>query len=298
MCAALTATDLSDRSEIKGRSLFADALRRFRNNKAAMLSVVVFLLITFLCFGAPYFGLRSQDDINYDMILGAPDWSQGYYFGADANGRDLFVRTLYGGQVSLTVGFVATFVSLVIGVTWGATAGFIGGRVDGFMMRIVDILYSLPFIFFVIMLAVVFGRDMILIYAAIGAISWLDMARIVRGQTISLRRKEFIEAAEASGVRTHNIILRHIIPNCIGPVVVYVTLTVPAVILTESFISFLGMGVQEPNSSWGTLVSEGTGMMEQAPWAVIGPATILAVTLLCLNFIGDGLRDAFDPKDR
>jgi oligopeptide transport system permease protein len=298
MCAALTSTDLSDRSEIKGRSLFADALRRFRNNKAAMASVICFALITIACFGVSYFGLRSQDDVNYDMLLGAPDWSQGYYFGTDANGRDLFVRTLYGGQVSLTVGFVATFVSLVIGVTWGATAGFVGGRIDGFMMRIVDILYSLPFIFFVIMLAVVFGRDMILIYAAIGAISWLDMARIVRGQTLSLRRKEFIEAAEASGVRTHNIILRHIIPNCIGPVVVYVTLTVPAVILTESFISFLGMGVQEPNSSWGTLVSEGTTTMEQAPWGLVGPAAILAITLLCLNFIGDGLRDAFDPKDR
>lgn len=298
MCAALTSTDLSTGSEIKGRSLFADALRRFRNNKAAMLSVVVFVLIAVICFGAPYFGLRSQDDVNDDMILSAPDWTQGYYFGADANGRDLFVRTLYGGQVSLMVGFVATFVSLIIGVTWGATAGFIGGRVDGVMMRIVDILYSIPFIFFVIMLAVVFGKSMVLIYAAIGAISWLDMARIVRGQAISLRRKEFIEAAEASGVRTHNIILRHIIPNCIGPVVVYVTLTVPSVILTESFISFLGMGVQEPNSSWGTLVSDGTGMMEQAPWALIGPAAFLAVTLLCLNFIGDGLRDAFDPKDR
>lgn len=298
MSAALTSADLTDHMEVKGRSLFADALRRFRGNKAAMLSVVIFILITIACFGAPYFGLRSQDDVNYDLILAAPDWSQGYFFGTDANGRDLFVRTLYGGQVSLMVGFVATLVSLVIGVTWGATAGFIGGRVDGFMMRIVDILYSLPFIFFVIMLTVVFGRDMLLIYAAIGAISWLDMARIVRGQTISLRRKEFIEAAEASGVRTHNIILRHIIPNCIGPVVVYVTLTVPTVMLTESFISFLGMGVQEPDSSWGTLVSEGASTMEQAPWAVIGPAGVLALTLLCLNFIGDGLRDAFDPKDR
>jgi len=298
MCAALTSADLTSQTEVKGRSLFADALRRFRSNKAAMLSVFLFIVVVIACFGAPYFGLRSQDDVNYDMIMGPPDWSQGYYFGADANGRDLFVRTLYGGQVSLTVGFVATFVSLIIGVTWGATAGFVGGRIDGFMMRIVDILYSLPFIFFVIMLTVVFGRDMILIYAVIGAISWLDMARIVRGQTISLRRKEFIEAAEASGVRTYNIILRHIIPNCIGPVVVYITLTVPTVMLTESFISFLGMGVQEPNSSWGTLVSEGASTMEQAPWAVIGPAAILALTLLCLNFIGDGLRDAFDPKDR
>jgi oligopeptide transport system permease protein len=285
-------------SAVKGRSLWSDARHRFRRNKAAMASLVIFCLIAVICFGAPYLGLRSQDDINYDMIQAPPDWSQGYYFGTDANGRDLFVRTLYGGQVSLTVGFVATLVSLVIGVTWGASAGFLGGRIDGLMMRIVDILYSLPFIFFVIMLTVVFGRDMVLIYVAIGAISWLDMARIVRGQTISLRRKEFIEAAEASGVRPHNIILRHIIPNCLGPVVVYVTLTVPSVILTESFISFLGMGVQEPNSSWGTLVSEGANVMEMAPWAIIGPGGVLAVTLLCLNFIGDGLRDALDPKDR
>jgi oligopeptide transport system permease protein len=196
------------------------------------------------------------------------------------------------------VGFTATMVSLVIGVIWGATAGFIGGRVDGFMMRIVDILYSLPFIFFVIMLAVVFGPRITLIYIAIGAVSWLDMARIVRGQTISIRRREFIEAAEASGVSRWRIITRHIIPNCLGPVVVYVTLTVPQVILLESFISFLGMGVQEPASSWGTLVSEGAEVMEIAPWALFGPALMLAVTLLCLNFIGDGLRDALDPKDR
>jgi len=298
MSTALATPDAGRLSAVKGRSLFSDALRRFQHNKAAMVSLVLFVVIAIACFGAPYFGLRSQDDINYDLIQAGPDWSQGYYFGTDANGRDLFVRTLYGGQVSLTVGFVATLVSLVIGVAWGATAGFLGGRADGIMMRIVDILYSLPFIFFVIMLTVVFGRDMTLIYMAIGAISWLDMARIVRGQTISLRRKEFIEAAEASGVRTHNIILRHIIPNCLGPVVVYVTLTVPSVILTESFISFLGMGVQEPDSSWGTLVSEGANVMEMAPMAVIGPGGVLAVTLLCLNFIGDGLRDAFDPKDR
>ncbi len=181
---------------------------------------------------------------------------------------------------------------------WGATAGFIGGRVDGFMMRIVDILYSIPFIFFVIMLTVVFGRFITLIYVAIGAVSWLDMARIVRGQTISIRRREFIEAAEASGVSKWRIITRHIIPNCLGPVVVYVTLTVPNVILTESFISFLGMGVQEPDSSWGTLVSEAAVVMEIAPWAIIGTGGILAVTLLCLNFIGDGMRDALDPKDR
>jgi oligopeptide transport system permease protein len=196
------------------------------------------------------------------------------------------------------VGLVATFVSLVIGVVWGATAGFIGGRIDGVLMRIVDILYSVPFIFFVIMLTVVFGRNIVLIYVAIGAVSWLDMARIVRGQTMSLKRREFVEAAHAGGVRTAVIIRRHIIPNCLGPVVIYITLTVPNVILTESFLSFLGLGVQEPATSWGVLISDGARIMESSPWALYFPATILAVTLGCFNFIGDGLRDALDPKDR
>jgi oligopeptide transport system permease protein len=231
------------------------------------------------------------------MPAAPPDFATGYFFGSDANGRDLFVRTLYGGQVSLTVGAVATLVSLLIGTAWGATAGFMGGRVDGVMMRIVDILYSIPFIFFVILLTVVFGHDIILIYLAIGAVSWLDMSRIVRGQTLSLKRKEFIEAAHASGVSTFNIVRRHIIPNCLGPVVIYVTLTVPTVILTESFLSFLGMGVQEPQSSWGTLISEGARSMEVSPWGLL-PGIVLALTLLCLNFVGDGMRDAFDPKDR
>ncbi len=286
-------------SEVKGRSLWADARHRFLHNKAAATSLVIFCIIAVTCFVAPHLGLRAPDEINWDMAGWAPpNFELGYYFGADANGRDLFVRTLYGGQVSLMVGFTATLVSLVIGVIWGATAGFVGGRVDGLMMRVVDILYSLPFIFFVIMLAVVFGRHITLIYIAIGAVSWLDMARIVRGQTISIRRKEYIEAAEASGVSTWRIISRHIIPNCLGPVVVYVTLTVPQVILLESFISFLGMGAQEPDSSWGTLVSEGAAVMEIAPWAVFAPGAVLAVTLLCLNFIGDGMRDALDPKDR
>jgi oligopeptide transport system permease protein len=285
--------------EVKGRSLWADARHRFVRNKAAVTSLVIFCLIVVACFLAPHLGLRAPDDINWDLeSWSRPNLELGYLLGTDANNRDLFVRTLYGGQVSLLVGFTATLVSLVIGVVWGATAGFIGGRIDGLMMRIVDILYSIPFIFFVIMLTVVFGRFITLIYVAIGAVSWLDMARIVRGQTISIRRREFIEAAEASGVSKWRIITRHIIPNCLGPVVVYVTLTVPNVILTESFISFLGMGVQEPDSSWGTLVSEAAVVMEIAPWAIIGTGGILAVTLLCLNFIGDGMRDALDPKDR
>lgn len=286
-------------AEIKGRSLWADATGRFLHNKAAVTGLVVFCLIAILSFAAPFMGLRPPDEINYDMAAwAAPDFAAGYFFGTDGNYRDLFVRTLHGGRVSLTVGFVATAVSLLIGTLWGATAGFLGGRVDSFMMRIVDILYSIPFIFFVIMLTVVFGRYLTLIYLAIGAVSWLDMARITRGQTISIRRKEYIEAAQASGVSNWRVITRHIIPNCLGPVVVYVTLTVPNVILLESFLSYLGMGVQEPDSSWGTLISEAAHVMSIAPWAVITTGTVLAVTLLSLNFIGDGMRDALDPKDR
>jgi oligopeptide transport system permease protein len=284
--------------EVKGRSLWANARHRFLKNKAAVVGLVVLIVIAVACFAAPYLGLRDQDDINWDMIQAAPDFAQGYFFGTDSNGRDLFVRTLYGGQVSLTVGIVSTFVSLIIGTLYGATAGFFGGRVDGAMMRVVDMLYSIPFIFFVILLAVYFGRQIVLIYIAIGAVNWLDMARIVRGQTLSIKRKEYIEAAHASGVSNWRIITRHIIPNCLGPVVVYMTLTVPVVILTESFISFLGMGVQEPQSSWGTLVAEGADNLEIAPWQVFGPGAVLAVTLLALNFVGDGLRDALDPKDR
>lgn len=302
----MTDTALPVVVEVKGRSLWSDAYRRFTHNKAAVAGFFILVLVVIACFGAPHFGLHDPAEVNWDMISAPPDFAQGYFFGTDQNGRDLFVRTLYGGQVSLIVGFVATFVSLVIGTLWGATAGFVGGRTDNVMMRIVDIVYSLPFIFFVILLSATlgpqakkfFGSDMVLIYLAIGAVSWLDMARIVRGQTISIRRKEFIEAAHASGVSTWRIITRHIIPNCLGPVVVYMTLTVPAVILTESFLSFLGMGVQEPNSSWGMLISEGVDAMEIAPWAVLCPSAVMVVTLLALNFIGDGLRDALDPKDR
>src|SRR6185295_2239226 len=221
-----------------------------------------------------------------------------HWFGTDSVGRDLFVRVLYGARVSLAVGLVATFVSLLIGVTWGAVAGYVGGWIDGLMMRFVDVLYSLPYIFFVIILMVVFDRNFLLMFVAIGAVEWLTMARIVRGQTLSIKEKEFIEAARAAGVATPTIIRRHVVPNVLGPVVVYVTLTIPTVILAESFLSFLGLGIQEPLTSWGVLISEGANQMETAPWMLIFPAMFMAVTLFCFNFIGDGLRDALDPKDR
>jgi oligopeptide transport system permease protein len=281
---------------IKGRSLWADAWRRLLRNRAAVASAILLALISLACFAAPWISPYPIDDIDWENISTPP--STTHWFGTDENGRDLFTRILFGGQVSLMVGIVATLVSLAIGVIWGAVAGFFGGRVDAVMMRTVDILYSLPYMFFVILLVVFFGRNILLIFIALGAVQWLDMARIVRGQTLSLKRKEFIEAAHASGVSTFNIIRRHIIPNTLGPVVVYITLTVPSVILTESFISFLGLGVQEPQTSWGVLISEGARVMETAPWSLIYPAIFLGVTLFCFNFIGDGLRDALDPKDR
>jgi oligopeptide transport system permease protein len=284
--------------EVKGRSLWTDARHRLFRNRAAALSIVVVAIICVLTIIAPLLSPFSYDEVYWDFIDSPPSFETGHIFGTDQNGRDLFLRTLYGGRVSLTIGLVATLVSLVIGVVWGAVAGYAGGKIDDAMMRFVDILYSIPFIFFVIMLTVVFGRYMVLMYAAIGAVSWLDMARIVRGQTLSLKRKEFVEAAHAAGVSSMNIIRRHIVPNTLGPVIIYVTLTVPTVILTESFISFLGMGVQEPDTSWGVLISEGTDSMENSWWALVFPCGFLAVTLMCLNFIGDGLRDALDPKDR
>jgi oligopeptide transport system permease protein len=289
---------LSVEKEVKGRSLWSDARHRLLQNHAAVASALILIIIVLLSFFGPYFAPHTFDEVSWDFIDSPPNFEAGFYFGTDQNGRDLFVRTLNGGQVSITIGVVATLVSLVIGVSWGALAGFVGGRVDDAMMRIVDILYSIPFIFFVIMLTVVVGRHYWVMYVAIGAVSWLDMARIVRGQTLSLKRKEFVEAAHASGVSTFNIIRRHIVPNTLGPVIIYVTLTVPTVMLTESFISFLGMGVQEPNSSWGVLVSEGSRTMDTSWWGLVFPCFFLSMTLLCLNYLGDGVRDALDPKDR
>ncbi|GAA0777289.1 ABC transporter permease subunit [Roseibium denhamense] len=221
-----------------------------------------------------------------------------FYFGTDANGRDLMTRTFIAGRISLTIGLLATVVAISIGVIYGATSGYLGGRVDQLMMRVVDILYSLPFIFFVIMLVVFFGRNFVLMFIAVGAVEWLDMARIVRGQTLSIKRQEYVQAAEAMGVSDGGIVRRHIIPNTLGPVVVYMTLLVPKVILLESFLSFLGLGIQEPMTSWGVLISEGARNLQGSAWMLIFPSIFLTSTLFALNFIGDGLRDALDPKDR
>jgi oligopeptide transport system permease protein len=232
------------------------------------------------------------------LRIEAPIERRYFLFGTDSNGRDLLSRTLIAGRVSLAIGVLATLVALVIGVSYGAIAGYLGGRADMIMMRIVDILYALPFIFFVILLVVLFGRNFILMFLAVGAIEWLDMARIVRGQTLSIRRREYVQAAEALGVGTGGILARHVVPNLLGPVVVYMTLLVPKVILLESFLSFLGLGVQEPMTSWGVLIAEGSRNIQGAVWLLIFPAAFLVSTLLALNFIGDGLRDALDPKDR
>ena len=293
---------------VKGRSLWVDARRRLFRNKAAVASMIVLGVISLMAIFAPLLSPYAFDEIDFSLVQCAPAWWPGefvlcraggaHWFGMDSVGRDLFVRTLYGARVSLAVGLVATFVSLLIGVLYGATAGYLGNRVDSMMMRFVDILYSLPFIFFVIILMVMFDRNFILLFVAIGAVEWLTMARIVRGQTLSVKQKEFIEAARASGVGGFGIITRHIIPNVIGPVIVYVTLTIPAVILAESFLSFLGLGIREPMTSWGVLIAEGANSLETAPWTLIFPAGFMAVTLFCFNFIGDGLRDALDPKDR
>jgi oligopeptide transport system permease protein len=281
-----------------GRSLWVDAWRKLRRNRAAVASACIIVVIAALVIAGPWVARYAYDFVDFDNAMTGPSLETMHLFGTDTLGRDVFVRTLYGGRISLLVGIAATVVSLLIGVTYGAIAGYFGGRLDTVMMRAVDILYALPFMFFVIILMVFLGRHLVLIFVAIGAINWLDMARIVRGQTLSLKHREFVEAAEAQGVSAAAIIRRHVVPNLLGVVVVYVTLTIPQVMLVESFLSFLGLGVQEPMTSWGALVQEGSLVVEPAPWALLFPASFLAVTLFCLNFVGDGLRDALDPRDR
>ena len=259
-------------------------------------SAGILLFILVLAIVGPWISPYAFQDTNFDAILQSPALSEARYFGTDEFGRDQFVRTMLGIRITLMVAIVASLVSLVIGVSYGAIAGYIGGRVDAVMMRFVDTLYALPFIFFVILLMVAFERNFLLIFVAIGAINWLDMARIVRGQTLSLREREFVDAALLTGVSTARIIFRHIAPNLLGIVVVYVTLTIPQAILVESFLSFLGLGVQEPQTSLGSLVNGGVKQMEGAPWMLLIPATLLALMLMCFNFLGDALRDYFDSR--
>ena len=283
---------------VDGRSPWADARRRFMKNHAAVASLVILLLIGLTILVGPYLLPHSHEATDWNALSLAPTLEGGHYLGTDELGRDLLARTLQGGGITFAVGIIGTLVSVVIGVSWGAIAGFFGGKVDAFMMRIVDVLYALPFMLFAILLMTFFGRDLKLMFVALGAISWLDMARIVRGQTLSIKSKEFVEAAHAIGVSQFAIIFRHIVPNLLGIVVIYATITIPGVIMTESVLSFLGLGVQEPNTSWGVLVQEGQKVMEHQPWMLLVPGIFLSVTLYCANYVGDGLRDAFDPKDR
>ena len=277
-------------------SALARTFTRARRSKTVVISGGTLVAIAIVSILGPLLSPHDYLTTNFDRILQSPGLSQFNIFGTDNLGRDLFVRAMLGVQVTLIVAMVASAMSLVIGVLYGATAGFVGGRVDAVMMRLVDTVYAMPFIFFVILLLVVFESNFLLIFVAIGAINWLDMARIVRGQTLSLREREFVQAAQLMGVSTPRIIFRHIAPNLVGVVIVYVTLTIPQAILIESFLSFLGLGIQEPRTSLGKLVNDGTLAMDSAPWMLLMPATLLAAVLLCFNFLGDGLRDVFDSR--
>ncbi|MEH6557006.1 MAG: ABC transporter permease subunit [Oceanicoccus sp.] len=279
---------------VQGRSLWQDAVTRLRKNHLAMAGLLILGVMIVIALLTPWIAPYSYEVQNLD--LGASPPSMDHWLGTDTFGRDLLTRIMYGGRVSLAVGFIATTVALFIGVFWGAIAGYTGGRTDAFMMRLVDILYALPFMIFIILLMVVFGRSILLLFLAIGCVEWLTMARIVRGQVLSLRQQEFVEAAVAMGLSPLAIIVRHIIPNILGPIIVYVTLTIPSVMLLEAFLSFLGLGIQPPQSSWGLLISYGVETMEEYPWLLIYPGLVLSVTLFSLNFLGDGLRDALDPK--
>ncbi len=281
-----------------GRSLWSDARRRFLRNKAAVISLIVLMAICLACTIGPWVLPHAFDSADWDAMSIAPSFGTAHYWGTDDAGRDLLVRCMVGGRVSLTVGLLATISSVTLGIVWGATAGFVGGKVDALMMRIVDMMYAIPYLLIAILLVTILGREFYLVVLTITVFSWMDMARVVRGQTLSLRSKEYVEAARAIGVSTPRIIVRHIVPNLLGVVVIYTTVTVPGVILTESVLSFLGLGIQEPMTSWGVLIQDGAKTMEATPWILLFPAALLSITLYCFNFIGDGLRDALDPKER
>ena len=277
-----------------GASLWHDAWLRLRKNRAAVTGGVVLVIMVVLAILTPWIAPHGYEAQNLD--LGATPPSAAHWLGTDIFGRDLLTQILYGGRISLAVGFIATAVALVIGVTWGAVAGYVGGRIDSVMMRFVDILYALPFMIFIILLMVVFGRNILLLFLAIGAVEWLTMARIMRTQVQSLRQQEFVEAAVSLGLPPSAIIFKHIIPNALGPIIVYTTLTIPSVMLLEAFLSFLGLGIQPPQTSWGLLISYGAETMEEYPWLLIFPGMALTITLFSLNFLGDGLRDALDVR--
>ena len=278
----------------QGSSLWRDAWHRLQKNRLAVGGGGLLVLLTLACVLGPLFSAYSYEEQNLSNMFAPP--GAAHWFGTDQLGRDLLVRLLYGGRISLGVGLCATFVALTIGVVYGAIAGYFGGRTDAVMMRLVDIIYALPFTIFVILLMVFFGRNIVLLFVAIGAVEWLTMARIVRGQVMALKKMEFIEAARSLGYGNRRIIFRHMLPNILGPVIVYTTLTIPAVMLLEAFLSFLGLGVQPPMSSWGTLIKDGAEKMEDYWWLLIFPGTIFSLTLFSLNFLGDGLRDALDVR--
>ena len=296
--------NFSESGGIKGRSLWYDARIRFFKNKAAVTSLIILSIILIFTFLGPLFAQWSNEEIDWTILgdistLGMPSFNTGHFFGTDELGRDLYSRVIQGTKISLMVGVVGALIAVFVGTLYGAIAGYFGGRIDTIMMRIVDILMSIPYMFVLILLLVIFGRSIFMLFVGIGLISWLDMSRIVRGQTLSIKKKEFIEAAVATGVGNFTIILRHIIPNLLGVVAVYATLLVPGMILTESFISFLGLGIQEPNTSWGALISEGAKTMRYGTlWQLLFPLFFFVVSLFSFFFIGDGLRDALDPKDR
>jgi oligopeptide transport system permease protein len=279
------------------RSLWSDAWARLRRNRMAVAAAIFLGVMSFLAAFAPWIPWLPDPTLQ-DLAKGSTPPSLAHWFGTDELGRDLFARVLHGGRISMLVGLVGTLVSLVIGVTWGAVAGYVGGRTDDFMMRVVDVLYALPYIFLVILLLVFFSKSLVMLFVALGLVQWLTMARIVRGQVLSLKNQTFVEAARALGASDLAIVFRHIVPNTLGPVIVYTTLTVPAVILQEAFLSFLGLGVQPPDASWGTLVSDGAKLLALFPWLVFFPGLAMSLTLLAFNFLGDGLRDALDPQGR
>lgn len=298
------ADNMLNAEEVQGRSLWADAAGRFMHNKAAVGGVITLALIVIFTLLGPAFAQWSNEEIDWGVIgqvktLGAPSIENGHYFGTDELGRDLYSRVIQGTTISLMVGIIGSLVAVVVGTLYGAIAGYVGGRVDNVMMRLVDIFMSIPYMFVLILLLVIFGRSITMLFIGIGLVSWFDMSRIVRGQTLSIKNKEFIEAAVAAGVSNFTIIMRHIVPNLIGIVIVYASLLVPGFILTESFISFLGLGVQEPLTSWGALISEGAKTLQYGTlWQIGFPLFFFVITLFSMFFIGDGLRDALDPKDR